>query len=144
MISELLDHLNDSIIFSKIDLKAAYHHIWIREDDKWKTAFCIWYDHYEYLIVFFELTNISATFQAFINWALRGLVDDFYVIYLNGILIFSHIEEEHQAYLELVIKHLHQMELYTNSKKCEFFKTELKYLKFIINKNDLWMNLACI
>ena len=55
----------------------------------------------------FKLTNISATFQAFINQVLRGLVDDFYMVYLDNILIFSRIKEEYQVHLELVIKYLH-------------------------------------
>ena len=92
----------------------------------------------------FELTNTPATFQAFINQVLRGLVDDFYVIYLDDILIFSRIKEEHQAHLELIIKYLCQMELYANPKKYEFFKIELEYLEFIINKNGLRMDPAHI
>ena len=62
LISELLDCLNSSTVFSKINLKAAYHHIWIREDDEWKTAFHTQYSHYKYLVVLFKLTNTSAIF----------------------------------------------------------------------------------
>ena len=139
-----MDYLNGSIIFLKIDLKAAYHCIWICEGDEWKTAFRIQYGHYKYLVVPFKLTNASTTFQAFINQVLRGLVDDFYMIYLNNIFIFSCIKEEHQVHLKLIIEYLCQMKLYANFKKCEFFKTELEYLEFIIDKNSLWMNPACI
>ena len=39
LISELLDHLNGSVIFSKVDLRNAYHWIRIHECNKWKTAF---------------------------------------------------------------------------------------------------------
>ena len=90
-----MDYLNDSIVFSKIDLKAAYHRIRIREGDEWKTTFRTRYDHYEYLVVPFKLINAPATFQVFINQALRELVDDFYMIYLDDILIFSYIKEKH-------------------------------------------------
>ena len=142
LISELLDCLDDSTVFSKIDLKNIYHCIQIHEEDEWKTVFQTQYDHYEYLVVFFSLINTSVTFQVYINRVLQGLVDDFCVIYLDDILIFFKSEEEHQKHLELVIECLQQAELYTNSKKCEFFKLKLEYLEFIINSKNLQMNSA--
>ncbi len=50
----------------------------------------------------FRLTNTPASFQAYINNALQGLVDDFYIVYLDNILIFSKSEEEHTKYLKQV------------------------------------------
>ena len=87
-------------------------------------------------------TTTSVTFQVYINQVLQDLVDDFCVIYLDDILIFSKSEEEHQKHLKLVIEHLWQAELYTNLKKCEFFRPELEYLEFIINSKSLQMNPA--
>ena len=142
LISELLDRLNGSVIFSKIDLRNAYHQIRIREGDEWKTAFRTRYGHFEYLIVPFGLTNAPATFQAYINNALRGLVDDFCVVYLDDILIFSKSKEEHYEHLELVIERLRQAELYANPKKCDFLKPEIDFLGFIVNKDGLRMDPA--
>ena len=85
----------------------------------------------------FSLTNVSAMFQSYINQILCSLVDDFCIVYLDDILIFFKSEEEHYQHLELIIKCLQQAELYTNTKKCKFFKNELNYLDFIINKNSL-------
>lgn len=106
MISELLDRLSGSVVFSKLDLRDAYHRIRIREGDEWKTAFRTRYGYFEYLVMPFSLTNALATFQVYINRALRGLVDDFCVVYLDDILIFSKSEEEHYEHLKLVIKRL--------------------------------------
>src|SRR5438034_1998313 len=100
------------------------------------------YKHFEYQIVLFDLTNISAIFQVYINQVLCDLVDDFCIVYLDNILIFFKFKKEHYQHLKLVIKHLQHAELYANSKKCEFFKTEMKYLDFLINRTDLHMNLV--
>ena len=90
----------------------------------------------------FGLTNAPATFQAYINRALRGLVDDFCVVFLDDILIFSKTAEEHLQHLELVIERLYRAELYANVKKCEFFKPELEFLGFLVNNEGIRMNPA--
>jgi len=104
----------------------------------------MWYKHFEYQIVLFDLTNISAIFQAYINHALHDLVDNFCIVYLDDILIFSKFKEEHYQHLELVIKCLWHAELYVNLKKCEFFKIKVKYLGFLVNETSLYMNLSCV
>ena len=65
----------------------------------------------------FGLTNAPAAFQAYINQALRGLVDDFYIVYLDDILIFSKTEEEHAGHLRLVYDRLRTAELYAKPSK---------------------------
>ena len=75
--------------FTKIDLRAAYNHIRIKEGDEWKTTFQTQYRHYEYLVMPFGLTNALASFQRLINNVLRNFLDIFVVVYLNNILVFS-------------------------------------------------------
>src|SRR6266480_6734461 len=102
------------------------------------------YEHFEYLVVSFDLTNTPATFQSYINHVLHGLVDNFCIVYLDNILVFSKSKEEHQKHLKLVIKHLYHTELYVNPKKCDFFQFKIEYLEFIIDKNEICMNPACV
>ena len=95
LITETLDRLSGVKKFIKVDLKDAYHRIRIKQGDEWKTAFRTRYEHFEYQVMPFGLANASATFQAYINKALRGLVDIICVIYLNDILIYSSDSAQH-------------------------------------------------
>ena len=99
MITKIIDYIIRAKYFSKIDLKDAYYCLRIKAGDEWKTAFCTRYRHYEFLVVPMGLTNAPATFQAYINKALQGLVDDFCIIYLDDILVFSKTKEEYDLYL---------------------------------------------
>jgi hypothetical protein len=76
-------------VFTSLDLRNTYHCVRIRPGDKWKTAFRTRYSYYEYQVIPFGLSNTPATFQAYINEALAGLVDIICVVYLDDILIYS-------------------------------------------------------
>jgi hypothetical protein len=102
----MLDCLMGSKWFIKIDLQDAYHQIRIKRGDEWKTAFRTRYGHYEYLVMLFRLTNAPATFQSYIHNTLKGLIDDFVIIYLDDILIYSQSEKEHIKHVKQVLQRL--------------------------------------
>jgi len=62
LINKLLDWLNNLIIFSKINLWNIYHKIYICQDNEWKTVFHTQYEHFEYQVISFDLTNTSVIF----------------------------------------------------------------------------------
>ena len=97
--SELLDRLGGSVLFSELDLRNAYYRIRTREVDEWKTAFAPDTTTSNISSCPLVLTNTPATFQAYINRALRGLIDDFCVVNLDDILVLSKSEEEHYQHL---------------------------------------------
>ena len=98
------------------------------------------YDHFEYLIMLFDLINVSTTFQTYINKSLTSLINNFYVIYLNDILIYSSSQEEHLNHIKQVLKRLRRFSLYISLKKCEFFITEVEFLDFIMFIDNVAMN----
>ncbi len=69
--------LQGASIFTKLDLRNAYHLVCIRQGDEWKTAFNTPTGHYEYLVMPFGLTNAPAVFQALINDVLRDMLNQF-------------------------------------------------------------------
>ena len=63
LISDLLDSPSRAKIYSKVDLRHAYHLVWIAPGDEWKTAFHTCYGSYEWLVMPFSLTKTPAAFQ---------------------------------------------------------------------------------
>ena len=120
LISETLDQLSRGKIFTKLDLKDTYYQIRIQVGDEQKTAFHTCYSHFEYCVILFRLYNAPATFQQYINKALTGLINIFYIIYLNNILIFSKNKEDYKGYIYQVLDRLLKARLYYNLKKCNF------------------------
>ncbi len=121
LISKTLNHLSEIKVFIELNLKNAYHCIWIKEDNKWKTAFCTCYNYFKYIIILFELTDAFTIFQTYINQVLVRLVNVFYMIYLNNILIYFSFLAGHQSNIKQILKHLQQYKLYVNLKKCIFY-----------------------
>lgn len=74
------------MVFSKLDLRNAYHLDHIREGDKWKMAFNTPARHYKYLVMPFGLTNAPAVFQVLVN---DVLLNRFVFVNTDDILIFS-------------------------------------------------------
>ena len=140
LITETLDRLSGAKIFSKLDLKDVYHRIRIKRGNEWKTAFRTRYGHFEYLVMPFGLANAPATFQAYINRALVGLVDVTCVVYLDDILIFSETPADHWRHVKEVLQRLRQFQLYANRKKYEFFTTRVEYLGFIVSTAGVEMD----
>jgi len=100
------------------------------------------YKHYEYLVIPFGLTNAPATFQAIIDNILREKIDISVVIYLDDILIYSKNKEQYQRDVEWVLCKLRKHGLMGNLEKSEFFKTEITFLRFQVERDGVFIKAA--
>ncbi len=140
LISELQDRLQRAQWFMKFNIFKAFNQIQIKEEDKWKTVFHTQLKHYKYLIMSFNLINVSVTFQTFVNNVLRRYLNQFIIIYLNDILVYLKTKKEHVQHVRKVLQTLKKVNLRIKSEKSEFHVQSVQFLRFIIMFQSLRMN----
>ncbi|WJX78764.1 hypothetical protein P8452_61951 [Trifolium repens] len=143
-IDDLMDQLRGASVFSKIDLKSGYHQIRVRDEDIQKTAFRTRYGHYEFLVMPFGVTNAPAIFMAYMNRIFNSFLDNFVVVFIDDILVYSKSEEEHGEHLRLVLQVLRESKLYANPSKCDFRLEEVNFLGHVISKEGIAVDPAKI
>ena len=111
-IEDLFDQLKGAGVFSKIDLRSGYYQLRVKEVDVPKTAFKTLYGHYEFLVMPFGLTNAPAAFMDLMNRVFRPYVDQFVVIFIDDILVYSKDAEEQEQHLKIILQMLREKKLY--------------------------------
>nr|GEZ87012.1 putative reverse transcriptase domain, ribonuclease H-like domain, aspartic peptidase domain protein [Tanacetum cinerariifolium] len=144
-----LPPLQGACYFSKIDLCSGYHQLRVREEDIPKTTFRTRYGHFEFTVMPFGLTNAPAVFMDLMNRVCKPYLDKFIIVFIDDILIYSRLEEEHDAHLKTILDLLKKEKLYVKFSKLEeehdahlktildLLKKEKLYAKF--SKYEFWL-----
>jgi len=91
--------------------------------------------------MFFGITNSLATFQTIMNDIFQNLiVEGIVVVYLDDILIFTKMKEEHAQVVQWVLQVLKENKLFLCLEKCEFYKQQIEYLGLVISENEVSMD----
>ncbi|KAI3821589.1 hypothetical protein L1987_09158 [Smallanthus sonchifolius] len=133
-IDDLFDQLQGSSFYSKIYLRSGYHQLRVRDEDISKTAFRTRYGHYEFMVMPFELTNAPAVFMDLMNSVCKPYLDQFVIVFIDDILIYSKNKEEH---LCLILELLKKEQLYAKFSKCEFCIREVQLLGHVVNEKGI-------
>ena len=108
----MLDRLNPAKIFTKIDLRNAYHQVRVKEGDEWKTAFRCREGHFEYQVCPQGPTNAPAMFQHFMNVILREHLDITTIGVLDDVIIYSADPVLHVHHVRQILQILRDNQLY--------------------------------
>ena len=136
-IEDLFDQLKGASVFSKIDLRSGYYQLRVKEVDVPKTAFKTRYGHYEFLVTPFGLTNAPAAFMDLMNRVFHLYLDQFVVVFIDDILVYSKDTQEHEHHLRIVLQTLRENQLFANLSKCYFWLKEVSFLGHIVSAEGI-------
>ena len=92
----------------------------------------MWYGHFVFIVMPFGLTNAPTTFMDLMHRVFQPYLDQFVVVFVDDILIYSKSEEEHEDHLRIILQVLRDQQLYSKFRKCEFWLTEVKLLGHVV------------
>ena len=140
-IDDLFDQLRGARVYSKIDLRTGYHQLRVRDTDIPKTTFRTRYKHFEFTVMPFGLTNALAAFMDLMHRIFQPYLDQFFVVFVDDILIYSQSEWENEYHLRTVLQLLRDHQLYAKFSKCKFWLTEVRFLGHMVSASGVSVDL---
>ncbi|XP_052485118.1 uncharacterized protein LOC128040411 [Gossypium raimondii] len=90
------------------------------------------YDHYEFLVMPFRLTNTPTAFMDLMNRVFQSYLDQFVVVFIDDILVYSRTEDKHDEHLRVIPQTLREKQLYAKFSKCKFWLREETFLGHVV------------
>ena len=126
---ETMESLVGARYFSTMDLKSGFWQVKMLEESRQYTAFTVGsLGIYEFLRMPYGLCNVPATFQHLMQNCLGELNLQYALIYLDDVIIYLRMPEDHLHRLQAVLDRFALNGLKLKPSKCHFFKESLTYL----------------
>ena len=109
----------------------------LHDEDVPKTSFRTRYGHFEFLVMPFGLTNAPVAFMDLMNRIFRPYLDQFVIVFIDGILIYSDSGEEHAEQLRTILQTLREHRLYAKLSKCPFWLDSVAFLGHIVSAEGI-------
>ncbi|GFS89254.1 retrovirus-related Pol polyprotein from transposon 297 [Trichonephila clavipes] len=139
LIEDILDKLQDTRVFSTIDLRNGFFHVPVNKQSRPYTSFVTQNGQFQFLKMPFGLSTCPSTFQRFINTVFRDLVVQGIVLpYMDDIVILAKNESEAIERLKKVFQVSSDYGLEINFDKCQFLHRKIEFLGHIIENNKLF------
>jgi hypothetical protein len=132
VVEELMDELRCAKFFTKLDLRSGYHQVLMHPNDVHMMAFRTHQGLFEFLVMPFVPTNVSATFQVLMNDMLHPFLRRFVLVFFDDILIYSSSWSDHLCHVHTVLRTLQDRQLFLKMSKCEFGRPSVVYLGHVI------------
>ncbi len=129
----LIHRLGEAAFLSVIDLKKGYWQVNMHPDSEQYTSFICDEGKFSFKRISFGLKTAASVFQRLVNKVLGKARGIFAEAYLDDIIIYSKSWSEHIEHIRYVLEQLKKAGLTVNPVKCQFGKTEIKYLGFIVS-----------
>ena len=141
LIADLVNQIKGYTRFTKMDVRAGYNNVYIKDGDQWKAAFKTNKGLFEPTVMFFGLCNSPATFQAMMNDIFADMICKGWLhIYMDDMLIGGTSAQNIQDKTIRVIQRFQAHDLYLKLEKCLFDQAKLEFLDMIISHNTVSMD----
>ena len=104
-----------------------------------KTAFRTRYGHYEFIVMPFGLDFIPDVSRS-INKIFQMYLDQFVIVFIDDILIYSRTQEQHEEHLRIVLQILKEKQLYAKFSKCQFWLDKIAFLGHVISDEGIYVD----
>nr|GEU78831.1 hypothetical protein [Tanacetum cinerariifolium] len=139
---ELSDQLQE--LADRSFIRPSYHQLRVRDEDIPKTAFRTRCRHYEFQVMPLGLTSAPTVFMDLMNRVCKPYLDEFVIVFIDDILIYSRNKEEHANHLRIILELLRKEKLYAKFFKCDFRISIIQFLRNLINRQGIHVDPAKI